>query len=501
MTLTRLPARLPIEEGESIASFVRRLASLNDVAVAYVLGSERQLPKKRPHSDVLERIADLSGVDRSRLEDSTMRGCSEVVLYCKSRWRLRTTIWECRRCKSHGIEDRDRGFSIVFACVRCGTLLEASSAGFTPDDQQNELDPSLIELQRELSAAFHETATRPAAAERLDRLSDGANEIGRALSEGLDGTTTDPSQWPAVEFIRHWKKVSDRWVRGALCLPEHPSLFAEVFKAGWDAAASPYLHHLIQVGLGGSPEIRGPHWLPGLESRPWDRSVEAMRVTRPVAALEIGVRMRELINLRGLRSAHIPNEIRYHDDPMILDDSTWSWRRHICVALRHWLLRLEGDTPDYEWRGRGYFDSKAAPANPWYRLGGEVSCTDATTFANQILELAESLVRAGLTEHREVRSGLPEHLLDQMVPAAARRPETTELADLWMWLDEVVGTDAHAQVPAYKVADLERFGEELGPEGRLSLREYRTQSAAKDRELVISSGNSHTRAPARIEIA
>lgn len=492
MALARLPTRLPIAEGESFISFARRLAILNDVAVKHVLGSDRYLSRKRPPPKMLARVADLSGVDQSRLANSTMQGCSEIVLYCKSRWRLRTTVWECRRCTSRGIADRDRGFAIAFACVRCGTLLESSTSGFGQEDQPTEVDPSLIELQRELSAAFHETATRPAAAERLDRLSDGANELGRALVQRAKDATTDATQWPAVEAITHWERASDRWARGALGLPELPSLFAEVFKAGWDIAASPYLHHLMQVGLGGSPKIRAPHWLPGLGSGSRDSNLDAMRVSRSVAAIEIGVRMRELINRRGLRSIHIPNEIRYQDDPMVLDDSTWSWRRHICSALRHWLLRLEGDIPDPEWQGRGYFDS-TRDADSSYVLRGGVMRNEATTFANQILELAESLVRAGLTEQHDVRSGIPAHVLDQMVPAAARRPGTTDLADLWMWLDEVVGTDAYARLPAYEVADLVQFDEELGPEGRLSLREYRTQSAAEDAELVTSSKVGHSR--------
>ena len=177
--------------------------------MAYVLGSERQLPKKRPHSDVLERIADLSGVDRSRLEDSTMQGCSGVVLYVQSRWRLRTAIWECSQCKSRGIEDRDRGFAIAFACIRCGTLLGISGSDDTESKQQVELEPSMIELQRELLASFHSTAESPAAAERLDRLSIGANTLGQALSRR--GRAADLTQWPAVEGSWRCEVHPEKW--------------------------------------------------------------------------------------------------------------------------------------------------------------------------------------------------------------------------------------------------------------------------------------------------
>lgn len=192
MALTRLPARLQIAEGESFISFARRLAALNDVGVGYVLGSWSRPPRKRIPSEMFDRVATLSGLDHLQLADSTMRGCSEAVLYSQSRWRLRTTVWECRRCISRGIADRDCGFAIAFACVRCGTLLEASTAECGQHDQPTVMDPSIIELQRELSAAFRQTATRPAAVERLDRLSDGANILGRALSEDK---TTDTRQW------------------------------------------------------------------------------------------------------------------------------------------------------------------------------------------------------------------------------------------------------------------------------------------------------------------
>ena len=282
------------------------------------------------------------------------------------------------------------------------------------------------------------------------------------------------------------------------CSARMPFLFAEVFKMGWEVAASPYLHLMVQACLGGIAEVKQPQWLPGVT---WLQRLQTGSIPGcgSVQALEVCKRMSELRDLHGLRSAHVPNEIRYSEDPLILEGSTASWRRHLCVVLRHWLLRLEGDASEPDWKAQGYFDSHDHSPISMFDPPQWISSTDAGSLANQILSVAEHLVSRGLSECFELKAAPSENLLEQLIPVTPIRPGTADLAEFWMWLDEVAGTDAHVRVPEHSISGIKQFDDDLGAEGRLRLREYRIRLAVKEAEIATAGGSE--RSNPRIETA
>jgi hypothetical protein len=482
MALTRIPARVPIAEGESFSSYVHRLAKLNDVPVKDISGFSGRIPEQRVRPELVDHVSTVVDITRSRLENSTMVGCSGSILSSRSPWRLRTTVWECTRCAGRGIRDRDRGLVVLFSCVRCKTMLSAGIDTGSEGELPIELDSTLLAVQHELLDAFHRSADDVSASGRLERLSRAAFWIGQRLSRREWSRTSAP-RFPDVDAHDLGLNPSERRAIRAMGLPEHPALFAEVFRTGWEMAASPYVDLLSKAGVRESIV----DW-PGGEEPPriWERllpeRLAAIPAVHPTPPELMGRRLRELRDDYGLRSVHVPNEIRYAGDPLVLDETTWHWRRRVCGALYHWLSRLEHASSPSRWPVNPYFDQYRIATEPQQFHGTPAAVEAAAGYGNQVLQLAETLVQRGLSDCVEPGRGIPSELRQRVAPNASRSRSTARLVDLWVWLDEVAGTDAHARVPSYMVSDLAQLDEELGYEGKLALRQYRAQSATRDAE-------------------
>lgn len=469
----RLPVRGSPVPGEAIASYSRRLSEANSIATHQLVrlcGSDPARNREARHV-----LADCVGLARGEFDELTVTAARNALLDKPDFWRLKSTVWKCRTCAYDGIELALRGFAIQFLCLRCGTFLTRT--------EENDATPipaseDLIALQQELLYALP-CRNHRAIATRFTRLRQLIKTVGSALS---------PSEAVGLGLSESEAASGAVWRRSRpkdlpLGLPEVPSLVGAVVSQTWEQTASSNVHLLQTRAL---REIRHREFRRAVvyeEFTEIDPADYMQRVSSPAAGTDaIGEQIRHLVRSGGLRSDHVPEEVRYRSDPFLLDATAWRWRRHVCRQLRLWLLQIElSDDVIASRRER-----RPVPRPVDRRLDqlrksfyareaiiGDFTAETAETVLSQILRLAQDIVHEAMS-YADPRVRLTPSLLQQLAPSAvASGPKAVDLARAWMWLDEVAGQDAYGYLPMISPVLMERFDRSLLPDERLSLREYR----------------------------
>ncbi len=469
----RLPVRGKPVPGEAIASYSRRLSEANSIATHQLFrlcGSDPSRNRQAQHV-----LADRAGLTWNELDALTVTAARVALFEKPHGWRLKTTVWKCRTCSDDGIELALRGFAIQFLCLRCGTFLSR------PEEFDSTPIPAsedLIALQQELLYAVPARSHRTIAT-RFTRL--------RHLLKTV-GTTVPPSEALELGLSESEASSGATWRRSRardlpLGLPEVPRFVGAVLSKTWEQTASSNVHFLQTRAL---REIRHREFRRAVvyeEFAAIDPADYMQRVSSPAAGTDaIGEQFRHLVRRGGLKSDHVPEEVRYRSDPLLIDATAWRWRRHVCRQLRLWLLQIELSDDVIASR----HERRPVPRRVDRRLDqlrksfyareaiiGTFTADTAQTVLAQILRLAQDIVHE-VKSYADPRVRLTPALLQQLAPSAvAIGPNVVDLALAWMWLDEVAGQDAYGYLPKISPLLMERFDRSLRPDERLSLREYR----------------------------
>lgn len=225
----RLPARVDMLDGELFHSYVRRLTAANDLTPRHLGVSHA-----RPSLATVTRVADAGGLDPDRVDRSVIR--PRTLARELTALRLRTRIWQCRRCSQHGDTAVFTGFAFVFSCTACGTLLGPEPL---PGQADSRLPDNMLQLQRRLIAQLGRPTLDPGIRRRLQAFGPFARRLA----------------------LRHYRDPGEGSVflhqsagRPLLGLPEWPALFADLFELCWDIAGSPNTVDLVTVALNGKAD-------------------------------------------------------------------------------------------------------------------------------------------------------------------------------------------------------------------------------------------------------
>lgn len=320
-----LPARIRPVRGESFDSLCRRLAAANGITLTGLLRG--CMSKHRGAHTSMEAVAHCIGVEPVALERLTV---AEV----RRRWgrRLVTTAWLCRQCSARGIEDALRSRYIQFLCLRCGSFLSRADDGTSDVIMASDAD---LALQDELLDACSSSYPN---IDRVDRVVRMAVGIGHSLGGAAPQLMRHPTLSAVVRAYMRRRRLGV----GELGVPEDPVLVAAILRLAWDISASEQVQYLAMCALG----YRFP--LPEREPPHFHRiAPTALRTFMPVGSATVdevvsaGVRIRELMQIHGLRSTHVPCEVRFASDARIIDTAQYRWRLYACLQLRHWLRCLE----------------------------------------------------------------------------------------------------------------------------------------------------------------
>ena len=321
--------------------------------------------------------------------------------------------------------------------------------------------------------------------DHLDRVIRMAVGIGHSLGRAAPGLMRHQT----LSAVVHLHMRHRRLRVGALGVPEDPQLVAAVLRLAWDIAASEQVQYLAMCALGFEFPMseREPRYLDRVDPT-------VLRTFMPTGSatmdevLIAGVRIRELMQNHGLRSVHIPCEVRFASDARIIDTFQYRWRLYVCLQLRHWLRCLELttrlDLNSSEYAEEVY--RTLIRADPLVQRS--VYFIDATAtgiFLSQILCLAEDLAKAvpALPGDFVPQISLP--ALHRLAPAAATAAPASrgaQVARYWMWWDDAVGRDAYSYLPSCPPSELAAFDQSLGDDDRVALREYRARHSLDDAE-------------------
>ena len=464
---TLLPVRLKPALGEAVASYSRRLSDANGITtrqLARICGQDPAASAQARHV-----LAGRAGIKREEFDSLTLASARTSLRGNPSCWRLKSTVWTCHACSLEGIEQALRGFAIQFLCLRCGTFLsrpeEVHRLATAPNDE-------LVALQMELLDAIP-ARDHEAVASRFTRMWHliRTGSLTRWYQKSMN---LEPSG--AGSYLSRARSF-------AYGVPEVPRMVGAVLSKTWEQTASTNVLYLQTRAL------RKIHHQEFRQARIHEYFTEidpadCMQRRSPPGLAEhaIGERVRYLVR-RGLRSTHIPKEVRYRSDPFLIDDTVWRWRRHVCGQLRYWLLGIEltGEVISSRRDGRSVPDDvedrlaelKRSVHSREAIVGEYFTAATARTVLSQILTLAEDIA-CEVTSYADPRVHLSRESLGQLAPSVnCFGPRGIELARAWMWLDEVAGKDAYGYLPMMPPSSMAMFDKALRPEERLSLREYR----------------------------
>ncbi|BBX28436.1 hypothetical protein [Mycolicibacterium alvei] len=468
-----LPARVQPLQGEAFTSFCRRLADANGASTAELLRLCRQ---RHPGAKTpIAAVAASIGMHPAKLDMVTLDSIGKAVRRTHTGWQLKTSVWQCQRCSTGGIEDTLRGSAIQFLCLRCNSFLSCA------DDLLAEPQPADDELnrvQREILDAMASKDNEPIG-QRLIRLRRCATSMGMHLLHtefgALDAVGGEPTELLA--------RVDDRWKNSALGLPEIPTLVGETMRAAWGISASTHASYLAVSGLGDSPLSDHRRWTPYTGyPRPRIRAYTQASDRRPTSIMASGTRIRQLVIEGHLQPEHVPIEVRYATDPLLLDEDVWSWRRHVCAQLRRWIINLtiaddirvsyrRGEPISYAVRKR---QRELEAPDEW--VFPDVTASGAAQVLSEMVQLAENLAVLTPAETADPRVQLSGSTLWDLAPNAALYASAdVDVARHWIWLDEVVGQDAFGYLPECPPSVIASFDRALRPEERLALRQYRCE--------------------------
>jgi len=459
--------------GEAIASYSRRLSEANSIATHQLVrlcGSNPARNRQARHV-----LADRVGMTKGEFDLLTMSLTRAALCQSPSGWRLKSTVWKCRSCSLDDIDLTLRGFAVQFLCLRCGTFLSRPDEAAVPPVAAGE---GLIALQWELLEAIP-ARNHKAITTRFARLRNLIKTVGRALSRGEALSLGLPEEQACSTAV--WRQLPPKDL--PLGIPEFPRLVGESLSKAWEQTASSNVYYLQTRAL---REIRHREFRRAVvyeEFSNIDPADYMQLISNRAAGVDaIGEQVRHLVRRRGLRSNHVPEEVRYRSDPFLIDATAWRWRRHVCRQLRLWLLQIElSDDVIASRRER-----RPVPRAVDRRLDqlrksfyareahvGDFTAATAQTVLAQILRLAQDIVHE-VTSHADPRVRLTPSLLLQLAPSAITiGPKAVDIARAWMWLDEVAGQDAYGYLPMISPLLMESFDRSLRPDERLSLREYR----------------------------
>ncbi|MGB0971232.1 MAG: hypothetical protein ACPGVG_09755 [Mycobacterium sp.] len=377
----------------------------------------------------------------------------------------------------NGIDLALRGFSIQFLCLRCGTFLSRTDEiDQTPIAAGEDLIAFQYQLLEAIPARTHKTISV-----RFTRFRHLIKTVGSQLS---------PREAMALGLSENEASSGAAWRQSRpgelpLGLPEVPRLVGAVLSKAWEETASSNVHYLQTLAL---REIRPREFRRAVAYEGFsdiDPSSCMPAYSRAVDEVDsTGEQIRRLVRRRGLRSTHVPEEVRYRSDPFLVDATVWCWRRYVCRQLRLWLLHIELSDEVMSSRHDGRpvpraVDRRLAELKRSFysreSIRSDFTAETAQTVLSQMLRLADGIAHQ-VTSRADPRVRLNASMLQRMAPSVkALGQNEVDLARAWMWLDEVTGHDAYGYLPLIAPTLMERFDRSLRPEERLSLREYRTQ--------------------------
>jgi hypothetical protein len=337
--------------------------------------------------------------------------------------------------------------------------------------------------------------------DRVDRVVRMAVGIGHSLG----GATPLLMRHPTLSAVVRAYVRQRRLGVGELGVPEDPVLVAAILRLAWDISASGQVQYLAMCALGyGFPlPEREPRYFHGV-------APTVLHTFMPVGGetldevITAGVWVRELMQIHGLRSVHVPCEVRFASDARVIDTIQYRWRLYVCLQLRHWLRCLElttrSDRHSSEYAEEVY-RTLIGPDPLVQRSVYDIDATTSATFLSQILCLAEDLAKgvAALPGHSVPQISLP--ALHRLVPAAATAAPATRAAQVaryWMWWDDAVGRDAYSYLPSCPPSELAAFDQSLGDDRDLVPSDGSPSGVGPGWPRAWTSrGSSHGSAPAR----
>jgi hypothetical protein len=450
-----LPSRVSLIRGESLDSLCRRLAVANGLSVAELmrLGASRPSGRSKADRPTAAAVARCLGADEKALRAAAFLDFPTVG----GVWRLRTTLWVCRRCQSRGIREALRGLMVQFSCLRCGTYLVRQHDEF--DRVPLPVDPADELFQRGMIAALADGGDR-----RFD------NAIQLAI-HATDRLIKDGGVVPEMRALLSVSKagVLD-CVRQRSVLPEHPRIVAFILRRVWMIATSDGVTNIAEAALGRAMPCSDdvPGYFDHLSTDELAHMMRGALFASTPDLLDAGLRIGAVVTTGGLRSVDVPWDVRYARDELVIDDAAYRWRLYVCLHLRYWLKALESKGRADRLDGR-VIDPMVLRSS---RIIGR-RADAAAIFLAHLVQLAEDLTKA--TAARDTPAIVPDldmSILRELAPAFVMRARrrAVRIARYWLWLDLVAAQDAYGHLPTCSPPEVRMFEEMVGERQRAVLR-------------------------------
>ena len=420
MTGGQLPVRLGPVAGESLSSFVQRLAVANDVASPFIVGAKRDFAaRSRFRDSVLSRVAVLSGLPVDFVRRLTLEGsypdwvCTQTVV---GLGRVGRPVY-CPACSpSSGVRRVDWELAIQVACGDCGVFLRRlPSADLRTACRRSVQAPAgLLEVQEQAMVLLQQSVTDVVARRQLTALASGVVRYGYSKDYVLPVRPLSVDEASAVSAaldLDHDPAQGSDVIAAAV---HAPAVVARRLLELWEPTCAVDWLTLARTGY--------PSALPGrVGEGPFGRMVRSPDVLADPVRRWVLDQFGEL-SVLGLRPHHVPALIRLDDDPLVMSGVLAEQRADLACVMVQLLLADES--------GRSWGDRRAVlqmlgisrdSVRAWYVATVGAGPADPAE-AKQLVEAGRGLIDGGLIDHAARREQLG--LLTAVEPTVIR--ELTE---------------------------------------------------------------------------
>lgn len=454
----RLPVRPTILPGEDIAYFLTRCAQANGMTLRDLTG--HPLPARvwaDPHEPLVEHLARLTATPAGRLKMSTVRGQYPHAKLTRPRTgsRYLSNIPTCPTCS---ITPAVARLNITVLCPNCESLL-VDDRFTTPPERP----PTLTTVHADVVDFLRSTDNSLTESARMDRL----EALIRAQEPALRENSPPLVEGETPEWRASVVALAQQHVDNGRKGPRPPSLNATLLLLGWPISASEELtqEQLAHCAITSDPSARRP-----------------VPVKRRSDCDEALAELREAVRRHGIQQEHIPNALRHHGDPRVLDARVIPHRSAQALALMMVLcqptfLILHYKAACDAEKALGHTVAPEVREAAFVLLSSTQSLRQLTTSVHHLAEDGLVDIDARRREFNQVTQ-LPQAALRSIPAAAAAHPDSRALAAAWVWLDATRGRLSGGSLRHISPLRVRDFDSALNAEGRLQLREWWQQRLA-----------------------
>ncbi len=413
----QLPVRVEPVDGESLRSFVTRLAAANYIRPSSLADASTTHPLRD-----LTALAEASGIPMERLRQLTWSGSGRPILGSRGStgWLLRATLWWCPSCHNHdGVHRKEWELACLPVCLMCHRFLTREPL-LVQDIASVDIVDAIVSIAERVTTSASSSKSRAWLARLL--------RVSRLLS------TTCDVDWPLAQSeevvveLHRWghhpprKPVPVATMLAFVVKVLNTTRERRLVLEGWRRYEQQPIHGIAATLLPRRRIQARTAPIPALINTPRPSKLDRQRVRWLI----------EKVGASGIRAQHLPAMMPTGTTDLLPPEAAWPHSQAESLATHMVLNPRNTSRPGWLTEALHHFDLPPRHLSEMLRNlnDGAISTSDADRVLNALGHLQKQPAIDYLRRRRILSSlsSLPRH------PRAPDVPLTPHELGGWVWV-------------------------------------------------------------------